>query len=115
MKAVFEHIERMKEKPHHVRKQVAFSVAALMSACIAFLWLVASTMTGAFAITGSSFADSTNQTTELVTTDANGTPQGLAGAAAAYDDDEGPARIEIVDTTAPKAPAKPTDQTILPF
>lgn len=108
MRTVFEHIEYVKGKPHHIRRHIAFASAAAGAGVIALVWFVASISTGAFAISGSSFADSR---TEEPVTIVEGT--GLAGAAAASDYD-GPARIEIVDT-APAAPAKKPEQTTLPF
>ena len=115
MKTVFQHIEHIHGKPHHVRRQVALASAVAGSALIALVWLVGGAMTGAFAIQGSDFAMATGQTEQVATTSASGAPQGLAGAAAAKQDAQSPAHIEIVDTT-PTAPApKQSDQTILPF
>lgn len=109
MKNVFEHIAYVKEKPHHIRRQIAFASAAAGAGVIALVWFVASISTGAFAINGSSFADiATGEPVTVV----EGT--GLAGAAAAVSDYDGPARIEIVDT-APSTPAKKPEQTTLPF
>ncbi len=110
MKKVLEHIEYIKGKPHHVRKQVAFGAATLVSALIAFVWLASNVAAGTFALRDSSFAASTGQDDAVVT---SGT-QGLAGAAAALEDSkDAPAHIEIVDTTP--APKKQPEQTILPF
>ncbi len=114
MKNIFDHIERIKGKPHHVRKQIAFGTATAVSAFIALVWLVGSVATGAFAIQETSFAVNTAQANTVATTSASG-DQGLAGAAAAVQDANAPAHIEIVDTN-PTAPAKSTPtQTILPF
>jgi len=114
MKTIFDHIEYVKGKPHHIRKQVAFGIAALGSALIALVWLAGSFATGAFAIQGSTFADSAGVPSAIVTTSGADT-QGLAGAAASNGGDTVPAHIEIIDTT-PEAPvAKQSEQTILPF
>ncbi|HUY05215.1 MAG TPA: hypothetical protein VMV62_00615 [Candidatus Paceibacterota bacterium] len=114
MKNLFDHIERIKGKPHHVRKQIAFGAAAGLSAFIALVWFAGSIATGAFAIRNTSFAANTAQENTVATTSASG-DQGLAGAAAAVQDANAPAHIEIVDTGA-AAPAKSTPtQTILPF
>jgi hypothetical protein len=114
MKNVFEHIEHVKGKPHHVRRRVAVAGATVGSAMIALVWLVSSVMTGAFAIEGSTFALSTGQEGAFATTSASGT-EGLAGAAAAVSGSSGKARIEIVDTTPPPVPSKQSDKTMLPF
>lgn len=108
MKTVFEHIEHVKGKPHHIRKQVAFASAAVGAGAIALFWFIMSISLGSFAISGSSFADA-SVTEEVTVVDASG----LAGAAAAVDANV-PAYIQIVDTT-PAAPAKKPEQTTLPF
>lgn len=117
MKTVFEHIEYVKGKPHHIRRRVALSAAMFGSAFIALVWIAANSMTGAFAIQGSSFAMSTQGDGGIATTSAADT-SALAGAAAALPNTSAsasaPAHIEIVDTT-PAPAAKKTDPTILPF
>ena len=55
MKTIFEHIERVKSQPHHIRKQIAFASAAAGTIIIALVWLAGSLATGAFAINGNSF------------------------------------------------------------
>jgi hypothetical protein len=112
MKTIFDHVEHLKGKPHHIRKQVAFGVAALASALIALIWLVGNYTTGTFAISGSSFAESTGQIVSVPKVDVEGNQ--LAGAAAAVQGSDAPAHIEIVDT-APVAPLKRVEQTTLPF
>lgn len=117
MKNIFDHIEYVKGKPHHVRHRVAVGTATLGSAVIAFVWLAVSFVTGSFAIEGSSFAMSTGQNDTVTTVDSTNQIDGLAGAAAALPNisASAPARIEIVDTTPAPAPKKQSDQTILPF
>jgi len=113
MKTVFEHVDYVKGQPHHVRKRVAFGVATGVSALVALVWIAGSLATNAFAIQGSTFAMSGEQET-VATTSALG-DTGLAGAAAAVQDANAPAHIEIVDTSVPVPVKKQSDQTILPF
>ena len=115
MKTVFQHIEHIHGKPHHVRKRIALVAATGGSAIIALVWLVGGSMTGAFAIQGSDFAMTTGQSGVVATTSASGAPQGLAGAAAAKQDAQAPAHIEIVDTTPVAPTQKQSDQTVIPF
>ena len=61
MKTIFDHIERVQEKPHHIRKQIAFGAAAALTAVIALVWLVSSLGTGAFALKDTSFAQSAGE------------------------------------------------------
>ncbi len=122
MKTILEHIEHVKGKPHHIRKKVAFGAASFGTAFIALVWFAGELSTGAFAIHGTSFAESTGQEPTIVAgTSEQG--QSLAGAAAALPQDgqssgnnSGPARIEIVNSTssASGAPSE-SDRTIIPF
>ncbi|MDE1944459.1 MAG: hypothetical protein KGH97_03145 [Patescibacteria group bacterium] len=116
MKTVFDHIDHIKGKPHHIRKKIALTTAATCAAGIGLVWLVGSLSLGAFAIQGSNFAESTGQGALVV--DNTNIPN-LAGAAAALPPSEqsasAPAHIEIIDA-ASSTPAKNTaDQTIIPF
>src|SRR3989338_848771 len=61
MKTLFDHLEYVKGKPHHVRKRIAFGVATAGTALVGMVWLVSSLSAGAFAVTGSSFAASVGQ------------------------------------------------------
>ena len=65
MKILLKHIDRIKEKPHHVRKQVAFAAAGTITALIAISWVATSLATGAFALKDTSFADATGGSTGL--------------------------------------------------
>ncbi|HVB19790.1 MAG TPA: hypothetical protein VNF51_00680 [Candidatus Paceibacterota bacterium] len=116
MKSVFKHVEHLKRKPHHIRKRVAFATAAGIAGFVALVWFAGSLGSGTFAIQGSTFAESTGQQPVITTNAADGT-SGLAGAAAALSGGNGnvsAAHIEIVDV-ASATPAKPAEQTIIPF
>lgn len=118
MKTVFEHIEHVKGKPHHIRKRVAFTAAATVTGVIAFVWLVGSFSLGAFALKNNSFADSTGQS-PVLTTDNNDVNSNLTGTAAVtaavVQGASAPARIEIVDTTSTVSGQKKAEQTTIPF
>jgi hypothetical protein len=118
MKTVFEHIKHVKGKPHHIRKRIAFTVAVSVTAFVALVWLVGSFSFGAFAIAGTSFADSAGQGSVVATGNDNGS-QNLAGAAAgisgALSSTSGPARIEIIDAASTTAGQKKAEQTVIPF
>lgn len=114
MKAVRDHIEYLKGKPHHIRERIAFAAAAACTALVAFVWLAGSLWTGAFALKSSSFAESAGQSPASAPAYDSG-KGGLAGAAAAIPSAENaPARIEIVDA-ASSTPEKKAEQTIIPF
>ena len=113
MKTIFEHIEHIKGKPHHIRKRVAFAAAAVGAACVALVWFVGSISMNSFAIQGSTFADSAKQGT--ITTGAGNAGQNVAGAAAALESESAPAHIEIIDTSSSTHPEKTSERSIIPF
>lgn len=111
MQALFDHIDTVKTKPHHVRRKVAFGAAAVIAGMVGLLWLGISLSTGVFAIRGSSFAESTGAVPSA------GVPHTsqLAGSAAAFPSEEtAPAHIQIVDTTSASSAPAP-EQTVIPF
>lgn len=110
MKTIFEHIEQVKQQPHHVRKQVALATAASCTALVALVWLVGSVSSGVFSIRDG--ATSATSASSEVTDN-----QGLAGAgaAAAFQQSEvTPAHIEIIDAPT-QASGKKAEQTTIPF
>jgi len=113
MKTIFDHIEHVKGKPHHVRKRIAFSIAAGGAGLVALVWLATSLGTGAFAIRGASFADAVGGG-NAITTDAPKGSQNLAGAAAALEDSSAPAHIEIIEAPS-SASKKQAERTTIPF
>ena len=116
MKNIFEHIEHVKGKPHHVRKRVAFGAAAVCTAVIAFAWLAGSISTGAFALKDTSFAQSTGEDI-LQTVSSDNTNEQLAGVgvASVLERTSAPARIEIIDSASSASSVKKVEQTVIPF
>ena len=114
MKTLFEHIEHVKGKPHHIRKRVAFALAAGGTGVVAVVWLVGSVSLGTFALPNTSFADSTGQS-PVLSSDGAGGNSNLAGAAAALSNENTPARIEIIDAASPTSGQKKAEQTVIPF
>lgn len=113
MKAIFDHIERVKGRPHHVRKRVTFTYAGALTALIAVVWLGTSLSTGTFALTDTSFTDGTGGAT-TVTGSGDAASAGLAGAAATPAAmPNTAARIEIIDA-ATSTSQKP-EPTTIPF
>ena len=113
MKTIFEHINRVKSQPHHIRRRVAFSAATVGTAVIALVWLIGSLGTGAFALKSSSFADNTGE----ATLSENGDSKDLSGVAAVLQSAPArtPSRIEIVDSAKPESSSNKTEQTVIPF
>lgn len=117
MKTIFEHIEHIKGKPHHIRKQVAFGAASAGTAIIALVWLAGSLGTGAFALKATSFADSMGGEAALIVSGDSGSEQSLAGVAEAPTvwSASASARIQIIDATSSTMSGERAEQTIIPF
>lgn len=113
MKTIFDHIDRVKAQPHHIRKQVAFATAATGAVLVALVWFVGSLATGVFSITnGNSFATGVPQSD---TASGSVTNQGLAGAAAILPDADAPAHIEIIEASPAPVAKQQAEQTTIPF
>jgi hypothetical protein len=112
MKSLFDHIEYVKGKPHHIRHRVALGVAGSVTALIALAWLVGNYTAGTFALQGSNFAMSTDHEATIATTSEMGSQ--VAGAASALESARSPIHIEVVDTKL-VVPARQPEKTVLPF
>lgn len=111
MKTLAHHIKTVKAQPHHIRKQVAFATAFVAVAAVGVIWAGVSLATGAFAIQGSSFAESTGANGAVAT--APTTDAALLASPAAANDASQPAQIEVVD--APPAVTPAAAPTTIPF
>jgi hypothetical protein len=115
MKKVFEHIEHIKTKPHHIRKQIAFGTAGVVTTLIAIVWLTSSIGAGTFAIRDNSFAHiNGDEGVSVVSGNNNGQ---LAGAAAAPEvgNSKSPARIQIIDVATSTPSSRKAERTVIPF
>ena len=117
MKTMFEHIEQVKGKPHHIRHQIAFGIAGACTAVIALVWLAGSVGTGVFALKDTSFAQSTGKDAPSIVS-GNAAHEQFAGVGAAstvFQKTSVPAHIEIIDSVSSAASLKKVEQTIIPF
>lgn len=113
MQKLIHHINRVKEQPHHIRRQVALTVALGIAVLIGFVWLVGSLAMGSFAIKGSNFAQSVGTEPAASGNDSDATSQ-LAGVGAAADSSNASApHIQIIDASTSTAPQP--EQTVIPF
>lgn len=108
MRSVVRHIEKIREQPHNVRKQIAYTYAGIGTGIIAIVWLGASLATGAFLIRDSSL------TREASDSGVTAGASQMAGAAAALPSAAAPSVITIVDA-ASTTDAKQPERTIIPF
>jgi glycerol-3-phosphate acyltransferase PlsY len=114
MKTLSQHIQQIKARPHHIRRRVAFTSAAVVTGLVALIWLVGSVSSGIFALKNTSFADGAAANGGIQNTTDGTAAQGLAGAAAAADDAKGPAQIRIVNVNATTS-GTAAEQTTIPF
>jgi hypothetical protein len=115
MKTIFEHIENVKSKPHHIRKMVAFSAAAVGTAVVALVWLIGSLSTSAFALKNTSFVQIASDETDSSPADVNDEQLAGIGAASVLENKSDPARIEIIDIATTTTSKRQTEQTTIPF
>ena len=115
MKTIFEHIERVKGQPHHIRKRVAFGSAAIGTAVIAFMWLSVSIGTGTFALKDTSFAQNAENNSGTEVPKDNDEQFAGVGAASVLRENSEPARIEIIDANPSKPTQNGAERTIIPF
>ena len=113
MRTIAHHIEHVRSKPHHVRKQIAFAVALGATAIIALLWLVISLATGAFKIQDVSFAEAQAQAAQPAAPVQNNSLLGAAAAALSGSSDT-PAKLEVVGAATTSPPAH-EEHTVIPF
>ncbi|MGH7175282.1 MAG: hypothetical protein ACREGR_02915 [Minisyncoccia bacterium] len=118
MKTLGHHISVVRSKPAHVRKQVAFALAAGATALIALIWLVASLSAGSFHIADSSFADAESAPAAGTASSASNTSL-LGAALSAFSAAPAPAQLEVVgasaSATAPSAASAEDTRTFIPF
>lgn len=114
MKTIFDHIEHVKGKPHHVRRQVAFATAGGGAALVALVWLVGNLALGTFAIKSTSFAEATEGVSVVAAND-SAAGGNFAGVASVFPDVSAPARIEIVDTASSSGASGRAERTTIPF
>lgn len=114
MKTLFEHIEHVKTKPHHIRKRVAFFAAGSLTAVIALVWLTGSIALGRFALPSNSFADAGGEPSIIATGNESTQGNSFAGVAAAFED-PAPAKIQIVNVSTSTTVGKPLEETVIPF
>jgi hypothetical protein len=108
MKTIFDHIERIQGKPHHIRKQIAFGAAAAGTAIIALVWLVSS-VERVFALKILLCAEYRKRTFTPPATEQ------LAGVGFRTPSASAPAYIEIIDAASSTSGQKKTEQTTIPF
>ncbi len=117
--ALSHHIQKLQDKPLHIRERIAFGTSAGITAVVAIGWLVGMSASGSFSLATKSIAESVRPSEEVSNTLSNGSSnfKSLLGAAgAALGNPNAPAAIQVVDTressTLPESTGTPT---VIPF
>lgn len=105
------HIERLRAKPEHERKQFAIALSAGVAGLVAFAWVTTLVATGAFILDGNSdeptFADARNDLAAAV-----------AEGGSFFGEESAPTDLTVVETehetTLVDQPA-PDERTVIPF
>lgn len=122
---IIEHVNRLREKPHHVRHNIAMGVAFGITGLVALGWMTALATSGTLALESNSpeeraadaklsetVAESTNSFSNLM--GAAGAAFSMASSSPELDIVEGEARTRSTLDTNTK-PANDTDKTVISF
>lgn len=122
---IIEHVHRLREKPHHVRHNIALGVALGITSLVALGWVTALATSGTLAVSSGTteerplgpevsetLEDSTNAFTNLM--GAAGAAFSMSSSSAELDIVEGEARTHSTFDTRVE-PANNTDKTVISF
>lgn len=121
MASLSEHLEGLRARPHHVRRQIAFGTSLALTALVAVGWLGALVSTPKLALENRPTGGE-DLTMQEALTDTRGSFSELVGAAgAAFGASSSPAQVTVVDTKtsstldAPRDNYNDTRETVIPF
>jgi len=120
MATITHHIERLKEKPSHIRERIAFGISGGITGLVAIGWLVAMSSSGSFSLATKSVANAVTPSAEVSQSVSQSTSNfsSLMGAAAASFGVGGDAaNVKVVDTktTSTLDTSEATSATVIPF
>ncbi|MBP7741352.1 MAG: hypothetical protein KA104_01505 [Candidatus Pacebacteria bacterium] len=120
MASVIHHIDRLKEKPSHVRERVALGVSGGVTAIVALGWLTAMSSSGAFSLATKSVAEGVRPPAEVATSinESSSSFKSLLGAAAAsLGASTSPAAISVVEVRSSSTldSGSKNEPTVIPF
>jgi hypothetical protein len=119
MAALSEHLERLRAKPHHVRRQIALGSSLAITGLVAIGWMGALVSTPKLAITSGTESNVNFQ--EALTDTGSNFSELLGAAGAAFGASTSPAKISVVDTKTSSTMETPRDnhndtkETVIPF
>ena len=99
MQRVHDMVHTLRQKPEHVRQNIAVGVSGGVTLVVALAWLVTSVASGTFSISPTKFTSDTSDASQAVATSKNSFSELLGAAGAAVGAAPGsPASITVVDT-----------------
>ncbi len=119
MATISHHLNRLREKPAHVRHTIALGVSGGITSLVFVGWLAAMTTSGVFATAGSSVARSVTPPEEVQKSieASSRNVNSLLGAASAALTGSSTSAVEVVDvrTTSTLDATTTKDATVIPF
>lgn len=119
MATLTHHVNKLKEKPSHIRERVALGLSGGVTALVAIGWMVAMSSSGAFSLATQSVAETVRPPEEVTKgiADSGSSFKNLMGAAgAAFGGGEAPPDIAVVDTRASSTlETSNSNATVIPF
>ncbi len=121
---IIDHIDRLREKPEHVRHRIAVLTAAGITGIVAVTWMGALASSGTLALKTGATPENGSGTGEVTKTISESTSafSNLMGAAgAAFNATSTEAALQIIETRtsstldAKVGPANATNKTVIPF
>lgn len=117
-KHVHEVVHTLRDKPLHVRENIAMGVAGGITFIVAVLWFVANAAGGTFALLPDQLPSNAPDVSQAVATSKDGFTQLLGAAGSAIGATSSPATITIIDTQSRSTldqPEVPPDATVIHF
>jgi hypothetical protein len=121
MSFIARRLDNIREKPHEVRRQVAFLASGVLTGVVAVGWLGLSLYTGAFALKGASVAQMTGEAPAPADAGESAGAPGVAAAAEAVTTSTQAPGLDVVgageaDRSSTADPSSPkSGKTIIPF
>lgn len=120
------HIDRLREKPEHVRHQIAFGLAAGLTSLVAVGWGIALTTSGALAINSdvqpqAATGPGTESLSESLKEPAENFSNLVGAAGAAFGATSSEAALRVIDSRTSSTlegraqSSNATDKTVIPF
>lgn len=120
MASLQQHLETLRQKPHHVRHQIAYGVAGGVTALVALVWVTTMATSGSFALKSNEGApDAGSEVTKALATSKTTFTELMGAAGAAFGATSTDPAISVVEiqttSTFDTKIENDTDKTVIPF